>query len=91
MPRSGSNKFEPIPLAIVPPWEHFGIQAPNKIAAKAKKVQAGKGKKIKKDIKTKVVFPTRQGSLAMCTRSKGGQSTPESPAMCTRSKKKLDV
>jgi hypothetical protein len=59
MPRSGSNKFEPIPLVIVPPWEEFRIQAPTKIVEKAKKVQAGKGKKIKKEIKTKVVFPTR--------------------------------
>ena len=81
--------FKFIPLAIVPPWENFGIQAPNKIAEKENKVQARNGKKIKKEIKTKIVFSTPQGCPAMCTRSKGGQSTPESPAMCTRSKKKL--
>jgi len=75
MSGSGSNQLEPMALAIMLPT-----------AEKSTKGKRGKAKLVQDKKKE----PAPQDSPAMCTTSKVDHSTPGSPKLCTRSKRKLD-
>jgi len=64
-------------------------QWPNQLPTAEKSTKEKRGKA--KLVQDKKKAPTPQDSPAMCTRTKVDYSTPESLALCTRSKRKLDV
>ena len=89
MSGSGSNQVVAAPLAIVlsPPE----VQSKEIKQSKAKE-KKNKNKNIKNKTEKKKTVHVPQDSPANCMRSKGqGQPTPDSPAMSTRSKRKLQI